>query len=215
MSSVPICVCGPIPALHRSPCRSRRPKPITAALGRNWGRAAMIKARPVAGDLKAGREFLRFLVPFIWRRSLDFAAIQDIHSIKRQINAHRGYKAVAVNGHNIKLGRGGIREIEFFAQTQQLIFGGRDPTLRTSGTEPSLLALADAGRIEPDVADELITAYRFLRKIEHRVQMKEDRQTHSLPDDDAGIAALATFLGYDGPDPFRTDLLATLNLVED
>ena len=185
------------------------------SLGQNWERAAMIKARPVAGDLKAGREFLRFLVPFIWRRSLDFAAIQDIHSIKRQINAHRGYKAVAVNGHNVKLGRGGIREIEFFAQTQQLIFGGRDPTLRTSGTEQSLLALVGAGRIERRVAEELIQAYRYLRKVEHRVQMMEDRQTHSLPADEAGIAALALFLGYDGPEPFRTDLLATMNLVED
>jgi glutamate-ammonia-ligase adenylyltransferase len=185
------------------------------SLGQNWERAAMIKAWAVAGDLKAGREFLRFLVPFIWRRSLDFAAIQDIHSIKRQINAHRGYKAVAVNGHNVKLGRGGIREIEFFAQTQQLIYGGRDPTLRTSGTEQSLLALVDAGRIDRGVADELIQAYRYLRKVEHRIQMKDDRQTHSLPADDAGIAALALFLGYDGPEPFRTDLLATMNLVED
>jgi glutamate-ammonia-ligase adenylyltransferase len=185
------------------------------SLGQNWERAAMIKARAVAGDLNAGCTFLRFLVPFIWRRSLDFAAIQDIHSIKRQINAHRGYKAVAVNGHNVKLGRGGIREIEFFAQTQQLIFGGRDPTLRTSGTEPSLLALVEAGRIDRSVADELIQAYRYLRTVEHRIQMKEDRQTHSLPADDAGVAALALFMGYDGPEPFRTDLLATMTLVED
>ncbi|QQP90853.1 bifunctional [glutamine synthetase] adenylyltransferase/[glutamine synthetase]-adenylyl-L-tyrosine phosphorylase [Skermanella sp. TT6] len=185
------------------------------SLGQNWERAAMIKARAVAGDLEAGAHFLRFLVPFVWRRSLDFAAIQDIHSIKRQINAHRGYRTTAVNGHNVKLGRGGIREIEFFAQTQQLIFGGRDPTLRTSGTVESLLALVAAGRIERSVADDLIRAYGFLRKVEHRVQMRDDRQTHTLPADDAGIAALAAFMGYDAAEPFRADLLGTLALVED
>ncbi|EWY37700.1 glutamate-ammonia ligase adenylyltransferase [Skermanella stibiiresistens SB22] len=185
------------------------------SLGQNWERAAMIKARAVAGDLEAGRNFLRFLVPFIWRRSLDFAAIQDIHSIKRQINAHRGYRSTAVNGHNVKLGRGGIREIEFFAQTQQLIFGGRDPTLRTSGTVESLLALVASGRIERPVADDLIKSYEFLRMVEHRVQMKDDRQTHTLPTDDAGVAALAAFMGYAEAEPFRVDLLETLDRVED
>ena len=102
----------------------------------------MIKARPVAGDRDAGRAFLGQLKPFIWRKHLDFAAIQDIHSIKRQIHAVRGHREVAVGGHNIKLGRGGIREIEFFAQTQQLIWGGRDPTLRQPATIPAIRALA-------------------------------------------------------------------------
>jgi glutamate-ammonia-ligase adenylyltransferase len=185
------------------------------SLGQNWERAAMIKARPVAGDLKAGRAFVEFLRPFVYRRHLDFAAIQDIHSIKRQINAHRGFKTRAVNGHNVKLGRGGIREIEFFAQTQQLIFGGRDPTLRTAGTVESLRALAAAGRIDHQTADTLIDAYRFLRAVEHRVQMVDDRQTHELPRDDSGIAAIAAFLGYDGDQPFRTDMLETLERVED
>ena len=100
------------------------------SVGQNWERAAMIKARPVAGNRAVGEAFLGDLQPYIWRKHLDFAAIHDIHSIKRQIDAHRGGSAVKVLGHNVKLGRGGIREIEFFAQTQQLIFGGRNPALR-------------------------------------------------------------------------------------
>ena len=100
------------------------------AYGQNWERAAMIKARQIAGDRAAGEAFLREISPFIWRRHLDFAAIADIHSIKRQIHAHRGHGEIAVGGHNVKLGRGGIREIEFFVQTQQLIAGGRIPQLR-------------------------------------------------------------------------------------
>src|SRR5690606_14811815 len=116
--------------------------PVEAALlyyegrGQNWERAAFIKARPVAGDLKAGQNFLRELVPFVFRKYLDYAAIADIHSIKRQIHVHKGHGAIAVKGHNVKLGRGGIREIEFFAQTQQLIAGGRMPELRLRPTEP-------------------------------------------------------------------------------
>ena len=165
---------------------------ITAAetyyesVGQNWERAAMIKARPVAGDRAAGDEFLKYLRPYVWRKSLDFAAIQDIHSIKRQINAHRGGGAIALHGHNIKLGRGGIREIEFFAQTQQLIYGGRSPELRGSQTVPMLAALAEAGMVEPKVAEEMTTAYRYLRKVEHRLQMIADEQTHSLPRDRCG-----------------------------
>ena len=110
-------------------------------LGQNWERAAMIKVRPVAGDLEAGDAFVKGLGPFVWRRNLDFASIRDIHSIKRQINAHRGGSEIAVAGHNVKLGRGGIREIEFFAQTQQLIWGGKEPRLRASGTIEALESL--------------------------------------------------------------------------
>ena len=110
--------------------------PVEAALryyearGQNWERAAMIKARPVAGDLAAGAAFLKELQPYIWRKYMDYAAIADVHSIKRQIHAHKGHGEIAVKGHNVKLGRGGIREIEFFVQTQQLIAGGRFPELR-------------------------------------------------------------------------------------
>jgi glutamate-ammonia-ligase adenylyltransferase len=185
------------------------------SLGQNWERAAMIKARPIAGDLELGAAFLQELRPFVWRKHLDFWAIQDVHSIKRQINAHKGGSVIAVNGHNIKLGRGGIREIEFFAQTQQLIWGGRDPNLRTPRTGEALAALAASGHIEPRVAGELTEAYAFLRRLEHRIQMVDDQQTHKLPDDDAGVDAVAVFLGYDEPAAFRDDLLARLRCVED
>ena len=183
-------------------------------LGQNWERAALIKARPVTGDCQAGAAFLRWLRPFIWRKYLDFAAIQDIHSIKRQIDSHRGGGRIALEGHNIKLGRGGIREIEFFAQTQQLIWGGRIPSVRASGTVEALQALAAAGKIGSDVASELVRAYRFLRRVEHRLQMIDDAQTHTLPSDPQKLAALAAFLGYPHADAFRAELLSTLRLVE-
>ncbi|MFO1058766.1 MAG: bifunctional [glutamine synthetase] adenylyltransferase/[glutamine synthetase]-adenylyl-L-tyrosine phosphorylase [Dongiaceae bacterium] len=184
-------------------------------MGQNWERAAMIKARPVAGDRDAGRAFLGQLKPFIWRKHLDFAAIQDIHSIKRQIHAVRGHREVAVGGHNIKLGRGGIREIEFFAQTQQLIWGGRDPTLRQPATVAAIRALVAAGRVAPGAAEEMIEAYRFLRGVEHRLQMVEDRQTQTLPPDGPELDALATFLGYDRTQDFAAELLLRLGRVQD
>jgi glutamate-ammonia-ligase adenylyltransferase len=184
------------------------------SLGQNWERAAMIKARPVAGDRQAGAAFLRQLVPYVWRKHLDFAAIQDIHSIKRQINAHRGGGAVALAGHNVKVGRGGIREVEFFAQTQQLIWGGRDPTLRLSATLPALAALAAAGRIAPQTALDMTEDYHLLRRVEHRLQMIADEQTHSLPEDTRALHALAMFMGYPDADAFGRTMLATFRRVE-
>ena len=103
-------------------------------VGQNWERAALIKARPAAGDLELGERFLADLAPFIWRKYFDYAAIADIHAMKRQIHAMRGHEQVVVPGHDVKLGRGGIREVEFFVQTQQLIFGGRRPQMRGSRT---------------------------------------------------------------------------------
>jgi [glutamine synthetase] adenylyltransferase / [glutamine synthetase]-adenylyl-L-tyrosine phosphorylase len=182
--------------------------------GQNWERAALVKARPVAGDRTAAEAFLGELRPFLWRKHLDFAAIQDIHSIKRQINAHRGGAHIAIAGHNIKLGRGGIREIEFFAQTQQLIWGGRLPELRVSGTCEALLALAHAGRIEKRVADEMIASYAFLRRVEHRLQMIDDAQTHSLPADIEGIRRVAIFFGYATAEDFTNELRHHLTQVE-
>jgi len=184
------------------------------SVGQNWERAAMIKAHPVAGTLAVGHAFLAELTPYIWRKHLDFAAIHDIHSIKRQIDAHRGGSAVKVLGHNVKLGRGGIREIEFFAQTQQLIFGGRNPALRLRGTCEPLRALAAAGHVTAADADELVEAYGFLRTVEHRLQMVDDRQTHTLPADEAGVAAIATFLGYPDSTSFQSELLERLHCVE-
>ncbi len=184
------------------------------SLGQNWERAAMIKARPIAGDPALGREVMAILRPFVWRRNLDFWAIQDIHSIKRQINAQRGGGEVAILGHNVKLGRGGIREIEFFAQTQQLIYGGRAPALRRPRTVDALDALVETGRLESETANELAAAYRYLRRVEHRLQMVADQQTHQLPTDPKQLEALSAFLGYDDPEAFRQELLAQLRCVE-
>ena len=166
------------------------------SFGQNWERAALIKARPCAGDIEAGRQFLEDLAPFIWRKYLDFAAIADIHAMKRQIHAHRGFGHIAVAGHNIKLGRGGIREIEFFVQTQQLIAGGRQQDLRTPRTLDALQRLAARGWIKASVAEDLAEAYVFLRGIEHRLQMVADEQTHEVPDDPERLASFARFCGY-------------------
>jgi glutamate-ammonia-ligase adenylyltransferase len=184
------------------------------SVGQNWERAAMIRARPVAGDSASGAIWMARLRPFIWRKHLDFETIQDIHAIKRQIYAQYGGADIAVEGHNIKLGRGGIREIEFFAQTQQLIFGGRDPSLRSPRTCDALAALADAGHVTRDAADDLSAAYRFLRRLEHRLQMVDDQQTHTLPDDPEKLVRLAVFMGHEGADGFRDELLHHLRLVE-
>ncbi|MGH7053585.1 MAG: bifunctional [glutamine synthetase] adenylyltransferase/[glutamine synthetase]-adenylyl-L-tyrosine phosphorylase [Stellaceae bacterium] len=184
------------------------------SVGQNWERAALIKARPVAGDSAAALLFLRELQPFIWRKNLDFAAIQDIHSIKRQINAYKGGGRIAILGHDIKIGRGGIREIEFFAQTQQLIWGGRLRELRVAATCEALSRLADTGRIAPETAATLSSSYRFLRRLEHRLQMIDDAQTHRLPSDPAGLAQIAVFLGYAETDSFVADLSTHLASVE-
>jgi glutamate-ammonia-ligase adenylyltransferase len=184
------------------------------ARGQNWERAAMIKANPVAGDLEAGGRFLYELRPFIWRKHLDYAAIADVHSIKRQIHAHKGHGKVAIEGHNVKLGRGGIREIEFFVQTQQLIFGGRVPELRARGTLPMLEALAQEGSITAEAAATLTKAYNFLRRVEHAIQMIGDEQTHKLPSESEGIDQVARLLGYADGVPFRKDFLQTLAAVE-
>lgn len=165
------------------------------SVGQNWERAAFIKARPVLGDLDAARRFLKALTPFIWRRSLDYPAILDIQSIKRQIHVHKTGEGLEAAGANLKLGRGGIREIEFFAQTQQLILGGRDAALRAPRTVDALAALRDAGHVSPDVCLELTDAYRELRGLEHRVQMLDDEQTHALPLDPGRRAAVAALSG--------------------
>jgi [glutamine synthetase] adenylyltransferase / [glutamine synthetase]-adenylyl-L-tyrosine phosphorylase len=166
------------------------------SMGQNWERAAWIKARQCAGDRKAGAQFFTNLRPFIWRKHLDFAAIEDIHSIKRQIHAHAGHSRIAVLGHNIKLGRGGIREIEFFAQTQQLILGGRDPSLRNAATLAALAALHARGHISAEAMNDLESAYGFLRTLEHRLQMIDDQQIHTLPKTPDGLDHVARFMGY-------------------
>jgi [glutamine synthetase] adenylyltransferase / [glutamine synthetase]-adenylyl-L-tyrosine phosphorylase len=182
--------------------------------GRTWERAAMIKARPCAGDAKAGEALLGEIAPFVWRKHLDFAALADVHDMKRQMQTYRGQSAIAVEGHNVKVGRGGIREIEFFAQTQQLIAGGRHPELRVRPTLEALKVLASSNWITFAARDELTAAYEFLRRVEHRLQMVADEQTHSLPDDVEAVERFARFFGYDGRAAFAKDLLGHLNVVQ-
>ena len=184
------------------------------SLGQNWERAALIKARPVAGDLALGRDFLSELAPFIWRKYFDYAAIADVHAMKRQIHAVRGHEHVTVPGHDVKLGRGGIREIEFFVQTQQLIFGGRRPRLRGARTLDMLRELRAEGWVSRDAVEELSDAYRFLRRVEHRLQMVADEQTQRLPMEAAPLARFAKFCGYARVEAFTRDLTHHLRLVE-
>ncbi|MDJ1632923.1 bifunctional [glutamine synthetase] adenylyltransferase/[glutamine synthetase]-adenylyl-L-tyrosine phosphorylase [Rhizobium rhizogenes] len=194
--------------------------PVDAAMiyyegrGQNWERAAFIKARAVGGDIAAGQAFIRDLVPFVFRKYLDYAAISDIHSIKRQIHVHKGHGAIAVKGHNVKLGRGGIREIEFFVQTQQLIAGGRMPELRSRATEETLAELTKAKWIDAETRDELTEAYWFLRDVEHRIQMVRDEQTHLLPETDAELKRVAFMMGFTDISSFSEALVTRLKTVE-
>ncbi|MCA0870327.1 glutamine-synthetase adenylyltransferase [Seohaeicola saemankumensis] len=182
------------------------------SLGRTWERAAYIKARPCAGDLEAGARFLKTLTPFVWRRHLDFAAIEDAHDMRLRIRETKGTGGpTSVPGHDMKLGRGGIREIEFFTQTRQLIAGGRDRDLRVRGTVPGLAALAGKGWIPKDVADRLTDHYRSHREVEHRIQMVHDAQTHKVPQSPDGLARVACLMGTD-VDSLTADL--SLRLAE-
>jgi [glutamine synthetase] adenylyltransferase / [glutamine synthetase]-adenylyl-L-tyrosine phosphorylase len=182
--------------------------------GRTWERAAMIKARPCAGDLRAGEAMIAEIAPFVWRKHLDFAALADVHDMKRQMQTYRGQSEIAVEGHNIKVGVGGIREIEFFAQTQQLIAGGRHTELRMRPTLDALEVLASSNWITHQARDEMSAAYRFLRRVEHRLQMVADEQTQSLPEETEAVERFARFLGYDGRAAFAEDLLGHLNIVQ-
>ena len=185
------------------------------AQGRTWERAAYIKARPAAGDLAAGARFLKALTPFVWRKHLDFVAIQDAHDMRLRIRDHRGlHGPIVLEGHNMKLGQGGIREIEFFTQTRQLIAGGRDPELRDRTTVGGLAALAAKGWVPPAIADELTDLYRAHREIEHRLQMVQDQQTHDMPASPEGIARIAAFCGAGDVARFRADLLDRLTRTD-
>lgn len=182
-------------------------------MGQNWERAAFIKARAVAGDIALGEAFLERLKPYIWRKYLDFAAIADVQSLIRQIHAVKGHGEIAVEGHNLKLGRGGIREIEFFVQTQQLIAGGRNPGLRGRRTTDMLDALAAAGWIAPDTARDLKRCYALLRSFEHRSQMQDDRQTHLVPQEAAAFERYARFCGFEDGLRMREALREVLETV--
>jgi [glutamine synthetase] adenylyltransferase / [glutamine synthetase]-adenylyl-L-tyrosine phosphorylase len=206
--------------LRPDPASTQVAMSIDAALhyyereGRTWERAAMIKARPCAGDARAGEALVAELSPFVWRKHLDFAALADVHDMKRQMQTYRGQSEIAVEGHNVKVGRGGIREIEFFAQTQQLIAGGRHPELRVRSTLLALNVLANSNWITFDACHELTAAYEFLRRVEHRLQMVADEQTHALPDDAEAVERFANFFGYDSRASFARDLLGHLKTVQ-
>ena len=184
------------------------------SIGQNWERAAMIKARVCAGDFKAGAAILKELQPFIWRKYLDFAAVADIEAMKRQIHAYKGHEDIAVEGHNVKLGRGGIREVEFFVQTQQLIAGGRHPELRGRETLPMLDAMVEGGWIKKDARADLRAAYEFLRHVEHRLQMVADDQTHTLPLEREDMERFARFAGFKDRDDFAETLLGHMRKVQ-
>ncbi|MDT8855598.1 glutamine-synthetase adenylyltransferase [Paracoccaceae bacterium Fryx2] len=185
------------------------------SVGRTWERAAFIKARPCGGDLAAGQRFLGTLTPFVWRKHLDYAAIQDAHDMRLRIRDHRGlHGPVVIEGHNMKLGVGGIREIEFFTQTRQLIAGGRDASLRDRTTVGGLAALAARGWVPQAVTDELTALYRAHREVEHRLQMVGDAQTHLMPGTAEGVARIAHFCGEPDPQAFRDALRARLERVD-
>src|SRR6056297_1820942 len=185
------------------------------SLGRTWERAAYIKARPCAGDIEAGWNFLETLRPFVWRKHLDFAAIEDAHNMRLRIREHKGLGGpLTLPGHNMKLGRGGIREIEFFTQTRQIIAGGRDPDLRVRGTVDGLALLAEKGWIPDEAAQVLTRHYRCHREVEHRLQMLRDAQTHDLPTSEDEFDRLAAFMGRD-PQDLKADLTDRLTDVHD
>jgi glutamate-ammonia-ligase adenylyltransferase len=182
-------------------------------LGQNWERAAFIKARAAAGDIECGRGFLAALSPFIWRKHLDFAAVEDVHSIKRQILSVHKSAELGQPVFDVKLGRGGIRDIELFVQTQQLILGGRNPDLRGRATLPMLSALAAVGAISEDACSAMSEAYVFFREVEHRVQMLEDAQTHAVPADPDARARVAALSGFSGLQEFDAALVERRRLV--
>jgi glutamate-ammonia-ligase adenylyltransferase len=187
--------------------------------GRTWERAAMIKARPVAGDIAMGARFLTEIAPFVWRRYLDFAAIADIRAMKTRIDAHKGtaldadFTPASLLGHDLKLGTGGIREIEFCAQTLQLVWGGRETALRAPRTLDILKTLEKIGHIGGAEGDALCQAYIFLRGAEHRLQMVDDRQTHKLPATREGLARFAIFMGFADEAAFSAKVFTHLTAV--
>jgi glutamate-ammonia-ligase adenylyltransferase len=174
-----------------------------------WEQAAFIRARVAAGDTALGSYFLKSIQPFIWRRSMDFGQIANIRAMSGQIRDHYHEGQTFGPGYDLKRGRGGIRECEFFAQAHQLIHGGRDPSLRIADTRAALALLAERGRISGSDSEVLSSAYGLLRTIEHRLQMLDDRQTHSLPDQQADLDRAARLHGLkDG-----ADLIALLQPV--
>ena len=202
-SSTPICV-GMSSALE-----------YYESLGRTWERAAFIKARICAGDRTAGTAFLEKMAPFVWRRHLDFSAIEEAHALRLKIRTKTGARGqINVPGHDVKLGRGGIREIEFFTQTRQLISGGRDPDLRSSQTLEALDQLVTKDWVTRDVGNQLHQSYIVLRHTEHAIQMIRDAQTQSIPQSTEGLARVAGLSGQTS-EAFLSHIYSHLKSVHD
>jgi glutamate-ammonia-ligase adenylyltransferase len=181
--------------------------------GQTWERAAWIKARHCAGDAAAARDYLERMQPFIWRRALDFAAIDDIRGLARQIQTVGRRGEIHPAGHDLKLGRGGIREIEFFAQVPQLVFGGRDASVRVSSTLRALAALEARGVVDGATVQGLSEDYRSLRAWEHRIQMRQDEASQTLPLRDDDRRAVAAMAGYGDLAAFDAAVEALLRRV--
>jgi glutamate-ammonia-ligase adenylyltransferase len=182
-------------------------------VGQNWERAAFTRYRFICGDENSGKIFSDFMGRNVWRISLDFETIEDIHSIKRQIDTRQGLHPDNLYGYNVKLGKGGIREVEFFCQTQQLIWGGRKPKLRFGKITDALYALAKEGEIKQKVADEMEDAYLFFRMVEHRLQMVNDEQTHTLPESKEEMESIAIFCGFKNSKEFLKVLHSKMSNV--
>jgi [glutamine synthetase] adenylyltransferase / [glutamine synthetase]-adenylyl-L-tyrosine phosphorylase len=162
-----------------------------------WERAAFIRARCCAGDKAVGESFLKAIEPFVWRRALDFGAIEEIASISQQIRDHHSKGQRFGPGFDLKRGRGGIREVEFFVHARQLVHGGRERQLRARATLDAIAVLEQSGYLDPEVAGNLALAYRRLRTVEHRVQMVEDQQSHLLPAGEAALTNVARLHGFE------------------
>lgn len=180
-------------------------------LGRNWERAALLKARPIAGDIKMGKMFLETLHPFVWRRNLDFDAIRDIFFLQQQRSCRKG--VIKGAGCNVKLSEGGIRDIEFFIQSLQLVWGGRNAKLRVAETGKALKVLQEAGLISDEVSKTLYASYCELRRIEHRLQLQNDEQTHIVPSADGDLENFALFCGFATGEQFICHLESIMSEV--
>jgi glutamate-ammonia-ligase adenylyltransferase len=183
-------------------------------VGQNWERAAMIKSRFISGDREASDKLIIFLNKYVWRKYLDFTSIEDIHSIKRQIDSKIGELPKNLYSYNIKLGHGGIREIEFFVQTQQLIWGGRETELQVSDTCKALKLLEEKKQISKKARNQMTESYRLYRHIEHRLQMVADMQTHSLPDSPEKMEEFAIFCGYENSNKLIKELTDAISKVK-
>jgi [glutamine synthetase] adenylyltransferase / [glutamine synthetase]-adenylyl-L-tyrosine phosphorylase len=177
------------------------------SFGQTWERAALLRARPIAGSLDLGRQLLSELTHFIYRRYLDFDTLRQLRGMKQQIE--RELRSPALVEQNIKLGRGGIRELEFIVQALTLVYGGRDPRLRSPATLTAIGRLDNLGYLAASRTRQLSAAYLFLRDVEHKLQMVAGLQTHNLPTTDTGMRQLATRMGL-GKEPRSADLLRSI-----